>query len=232
VAGYSGGDVAPDLDEVVVREANAHAWVEVWLGDDRGWVLFDPTPPASVPQLGGASGLDRIRWAWQQLELLWDRRLLTFGLGEQIDLIDGLSAAMARARGLVRRPIVLIWIAAAVALIAVAVPGWLWWRRWIRPWRSTSKPSRGPASRAVIRLARALIPVGGIVPPSATVRSIGSQAVDFWPQAQVQIGELVRRAEDELYGDHGPTTGDAAEVKRLWKSIRSRMKNREIEIEG
>ena len=33
--------------------------------------------------------------AWQQLELMWDRRLLTFGLGEQIDLVDGLVGRFA-----------------------------------------------------------------------------------------------------------------------------------------
>ena len=67
-AGYAGGDLSPDGDELVVREANAHAWVEVWLGAERGWVTFDPTPAVGVPGMGGVSGLERIRWAWQQLE--------------------------------------------------------------------------------------------------------------------------------------------------------------------
>lgn len=31
----------------LVRERNAHAWVEAWL-PERGWVTYDPTPPAGL----------------------------------------------------------------------------------------------------------------------------------------------------------------------------------------
>ncbi len=46
VLGFTPGTVAtqPDgTDVVVVRERNAHAWVELWI-DTQGWVRFDPTP--------------------------------------------------------------------------------------------------------------------------------------------------------------------------------------------
>ncbi|MGD8441550.1 MAG: transglutaminaseTgpA domain-containing protein, partial [Holophagae bacterium] len=62
VAGYSGGDLSPDGDELVVRESNAHAWVEVWLGVERGWVTYDPTPAVGVPGLAGMTGAQRLRW--------------------------------------------------------------------------------------------------------------------------------------------------------------------------
>ncbi|WP_336134746.1 transglutaminase domain-containing protein [Natronomonas amylolytica] len=60
VTGYSPGDRVGD-DEYRVSEANAHAWVEVYIAD-VGWVTFDPTPaegrveagrdPASLDELG------------------------------------------------------------------------------------------------------------------------------------------------------------------------------------
>lgn len=46
VLGFTPGDVAEQADGtevVVVRENNAHAWVELWM-DGQGWVRFDPTP--------------------------------------------------------------------------------------------------------------------------------------------------------------------------------------------
>lgn len=45
VIGFTGGEVVdtPDGPLTIVRERNAHAWVEVWL-DGQGWVGFDPTP--------------------------------------------------------------------------------------------------------------------------------------------------------------------------------------------
>jgi transglutaminase-like putative cysteine protease len=46
VWGYTSGNVEPQEDgteKVVVRDRNAHAWVELWL-EPFGWVQFDPTP--------------------------------------------------------------------------------------------------------------------------------------------------------------------------------------------
>jgi len=229
VAGYRGGDISPDGDAVVVREANAHAWVEVWLGAERGWVAYDPTPPVGVPGFGGVSGIDRARWAWQQLELLWDRRLLTFGLGEQIDLVDGILEAARRAAASVDRRSVTAGGIALVSILAVGFVGWTAIGRRL-PRRRGTGTARGPASRAVGRLARALIPVGGVVPPWATVRSIGRQAVSFWPGSASAVDELVERAEVELYGPSAGRRADPAEIRRLWKTIRRGMKGRELMI--
>ena len=230
VAGYAGGDLSPDGDELVVREANAHAWVEVWLGADRGWVAFDPTPAVGVPGLGGVSGVERVRWAWQQLELFWDRKLLTFGFGDQVDLVDDLVEAFHRVSRSIDRSAVILGGVVGLLAVTLSVVVWRLWRRGLRPWRAASRRARGPASRAVNRLARALIPVGGVVPPWATVRAIGRQAESFWPQSAPAVGELVERAEDELYGEGGHRDVDPAEVRRLWKTIRRGMKQRELTV--
>lgn len=231
VGGYSGGDISPNGDELVVREANAHAWVEVWLGKDLGWVSYDPTPPIGVPGLGSVSGLERLRWIWQQAELLWDQKLLTFGLGEQLDLVEGLVEWIRAIPELIRRRSVILSAGVLVTVIVVVTLLRLWWLRRIRPWRVGSRRTHGPASRAVNRLARALIPVGGIVPPWSTVRSIGRQAVAFWPQSAPAVEELVGRAEDELYGLDGHQESDPAEIRAMWKRIRSGMKHREMTVE-
>jgi hypothetical protein len=73
--------------------------------------------------------------------------------------------------------------------------------------------------------------VGGVVPPSSTVRSIGRQAVAFWPQSAPAVEELVTRAEDELYGFEGCRNTDPAEVRELWKRIRQGMKHRELTVD-
>lgn len=48
VTGYSTGEYDPILNQAVVRERDAHAWVEVWF-TGHGWVQIDPTP--GVPAL-------------------------------------------------------------------------------------------------------------------------------------------------------------------------------------
>jgi transglutaminase-like putative cysteine protease len=42
VTGYQGGEVNALGNYLIVRQADAHAWTEVWL-KDRGWVRVDPT---------------------------------------------------------------------------------------------------------------------------------------------------------------------------------------------
>ena len=42
VAGYQGGEPGAGGDYLIVRQYDAHAWLEVWF-EDRGWVRVDPT---------------------------------------------------------------------------------------------------------------------------------------------------------------------------------------------
>jgi transglutaminase-like putative cysteine protease len=42
VAGYQGGEAGAGGEYLIVRQYDAHAWVEVWL-PERGWIRFDPT---------------------------------------------------------------------------------------------------------------------------------------------------------------------------------------------
>ena len=45
-AGFTPGGFRKRRGEWVVRDTDAHSWVEVWF-DDIGWVTIDPTPPAT-----------------------------------------------------------------------------------------------------------------------------------------------------------------------------------------
>jgi transglutaminase-like putative cysteine protease len=227
VAGYSGGDLSPDHDELVVRESNAHAWVEVWLDAERGWVAFDPTPAEGVPGLGGPTGLERVRWLWQQAELWWDRRLLTFGLGEQIEIVEGLSGMLHRSVEVLRRRETAAAGCSVAAILLILVAGRIWWRR-SRPDGAAVRSGHTPAVRAIRRLARSLVPMSGVVPPSATVRDIGRQASALWPRVAGPVAELVGQAEDELYGPNGEGRADPAAARRLWRTIRRGIRTQEL----
>jgi hypothetical protein len=188
-------------------------------------VTYDPTPAVGVPGLAGMTGAQRLRWTWQQIEQLWDRRLLTFGLAEQVDLVDGFSAIVQRSgRWLGGHPAVVL--ATLFGIVMLTVGGLVVTRRTMGR-RVVPRRGRGPASRAVARLARALVPVGGDVSPSATVRSIGRQATAFWPQAAPAVVELVTRAEDELYGADNRDRSDPKEIRQLWRQIRRGMTGRQ-----
>lgn len=67
VTGYRGGDRNRVGGYTVVRERNAHAWVEAWI--DGGWRAFDPTPPIDGMRRseGGLDGaLDVVTYAFER----------------------------------------------------------------------------------------------------------------------------------------------------------------------
>jgi len=47
VTGYQGGTINPIGNYLVVSQRDAHAWTEVWLGENEGWVRIDPTSAVS-----------------------------------------------------------------------------------------------------------------------------------------------------------------------------------------
>jgi protein-glutamine gamma-glutamyltransferase len=47
VTGYQGGTINPVGQYLIVKQRDAHAWTEVWLGSERGWVRIDPTSAVS-----------------------------------------------------------------------------------------------------------------------------------------------------------------------------------------
>ncbi|MGH8944816.1 MAG: transglutaminaseTgpA domain-containing protein [Acidimicrobiia bacterium] len=64
VWGFTPGQVEPQAegpDVVVVRDTNAHAWVEMWM-DGFGWVSFDPTPRGAFQPPSPTASFDPTRF--------------------------------------------------------------------------------------------------------------------------------------------------------------------------
>jgi hypothetical protein len=132
VAGY----LVQEFDEAegryLVRDRNAHAWVEVFVGE-RGWQRFDPSPPAAVRELTASTpGLvDRADWLWQQgvigFDGLTQKRLagaMDFGISERLmNAVHGVRR-WAADQAFYFGPTGYVWItlvmlAAAIACVAV-----------------------------------------------------------------------------------------------------------------
>jgi protein-glutamine gamma-glutamyltransferase len=83
----------------VIRNSNAHAWVEIFDGQNQ-WLRVDPTPGAEVP-FGGAMAVTaampmQSEQGWSarldSLRMLWYRRVINFDQTDQQDLANVLSA--------------------------------------------------------------------------------------------------------------------------------------------
>jgi transglutaminase-like putative cysteine protease len=102
VTGYQGGEINPINRELIVRQADAHAWVEVWIEKD-GWVRVDPTSAVSPDRIDnginaalGPIGvtasiiaadrlgiLSNVRFAWDALNSQWNQWVLGYNIDRQ-----------------------------------------------------------------------------------------------------------------------------------------------------
>jgi len=219
VAGYSGGSLAFDGQSAVVREANAHTWVEARVGPGPEWTTFDPTPAAEVPALIRPTGREKLQWALQWMQSSWDRYMLTFGFGEQVRV---LSAVASMVEAVVRS---VSWWMLGVVAVVVGVSAFLVGRlQRRRPRLRRSSRSGTPAAEIIARVAGRLDRAGVDVPPRATVRWIARHARARWPAIGAAVGDLAWLAERELYGERVPRPANRAVVRKLWAQARRGMK--------
>jgi protein-glutamine gamma-glutamyltransferase len=87
VIGYAAWEYDESAKAYEVVEANAHAWVEVYVGDGR-WVTFDPTPAASLLRILEAEGgiAARLRRLYDRAGGAWSRTIVGYDAGLQADL--------------------------------------------------------------------------------------------------------------------------------------------------
>jgi len=113
VTGYQGGEINPLNRELIVRQADAHAWVEVWL-ENEGWIRIDPTSAVSpdridnginaalgpigvIPSIIAADRLGilaNLRFAWDALNSQWNQWVLGYNVDRQRQFLSrfGLDA--------------------------------------------------------------------------------------------------------------------------------------------
>ncbi|MBC8021594.1 MAG: DUF3488 domain-containing transglutaminase family protein, partial [Burkholderiales bacterium] len=110
VTGYQGGEVNQINNELVVRQADAHAWVEIWLRD-QGWVRVDPTAAVSPLRVeGGVNAalgpigvlptliaadplglLSGVRDAWRAMNSQWDAWVVGYTVEKQRQFFSDLG---------------------------------------------------------------------------------------------------------------------------------------------
>jgi len=87
VTGFLSGEYNDVGGDYIVRESDAHAWVEVFF-PDYGWITVDPTPPANAPRSGLLDTLSRY-WDWFQFA--WGEWVINYDFAHQLTLGQNLE---------------------------------------------------------------------------------------------------------------------------------------------
>lgn len=84
VTGFAGGEKNKYGGYIIVRQSDAHSWVETVI--DGRWKRFDPTPPAPQPKMPSLPSL-----YIDSLRLKWYRYVVNFSSSDQKNLIRYIS---------------------------------------------------------------------------------------------------------------------------------------------
>jgi protein-glutamine gamma-glutamyltransferase len=209
VTGYQGGTFNRFSDYWIVRQSDAHAWTEVWVG--HGWMRVDPTAaiaPSRVERgLNDAVGAGPLGSRWQQrtpwladvrlrldaLRQIWRERILLFDQDSQQKLLEWMNIPEPDGQKLV------MVLAAALALVLV----WLTWqvRREIDPTRK--ELLLRAYERLCAKMAAAGVPRLAHEGPEDYAARIALRRPDLGAAA----GALCRRYSDLRYAAATPDAG-------------------------
>lgn len=95
VSGFSPGEWNAYGDYFLVRQRDAHTWVEVWF-PESGWIPFDPTPLVSEPV--AAPIVATVTQFLDTLRYQWNRYVVQFSLRDQVAVVQEIREESAVAR--------------------------------------------------------------------------------------------------------------------------------------
>ena len=148
VTGYMGADPAPVDGYHIVRQSNAHAWVEYWQAGE-GWLRSDPTAAVSPDRIVRGTGptprpglvanaiasvnpalLARLRTLLEATNNRWNQWVMNYSRAQQFRLLESLGVDSPSWHDLAYALIVLLCAG------SLAAAGWaLWDRQRQDPWQ-------------------------------------------------------------------------------------------------
>jgi transglutaminase-like putative cysteine protease len=231
VTGFQGGELNGIDDYWVVRNADAHAWAEVWL-EQRGWVRVDPTGavwPARVSMLQNSwqrltrpegfavrtvdaispQLLGQLRAFWDAANNRWNQWVLNYTQTRQLDLLRSIGFSAPQMIDLAK---ILIGVLVVALLFGIA---WAMWER------SEHDPWLRLLTRARTRLERmgVTMPPGAAVTPRALIRQV--QASSLPKEWCEMVTHWLLQLERWRYCAAGDATGAGSltDLRKQWRNI-------------
>jgi transglutaminase-like putative cysteine protease len=197
VVGYQGGEINPLGGYLIVRQADAHAWSEVWLAG-QGWVRVDPTAavaPSRVEDglagtlpggahsagfsLGPRSWIRDLQFSWDALDNGWNQWILGYGPALQKRFFSGVGLRYGH-----WTEVGIVLTLAVLVVMGLVVSYWLWRAR-----PQPSDPAARLYQRFCRRLARAGLPRAGHEGPL----DFGARIARARPELGAEVEAITQR---------------------------------------
>lgn len=100
VNGFQRGEYNETAEMFVVKQKNAHSWVEVYFPKENAWVMFDPTPAAGQNISENSAGMfNFVEKYLDALEALWIQYFVSYDNQEQRSLFRSVKNGFADFQG-------------------------------------------------------------------------------------------------------------------------------------
>jgi hypothetical protein len=209
VGGYYGGEYNPLGGYHVIRQRDAHAWVEMW--DGTRWTTWDPTPSDMRP----GSDQPGILMAYlsavsESINFFWDRYILTFGLSDQVNLMASAFYAARDVLGRMRGGFAISpQLRPAATVIAIAFVAML----------SALALRRRRRLTLFDLLARRLARAGLVVPPSMTSAEVVVLVRRNLPAAATVVARIVELYERDRFSPTRLSREEAREARMALRQV-------------
>jgi transglutaminase-like putative cysteine protease len=232
VVGYQGGSPGANDEYLIVRQYDAHAWVEAWF-PGQGWVRVDPTAAIAPQRIESGlrdavaeegsflendwtspqryGDMAMLQWASLQLDRInyqWQRWVVGYQGQSQMDLMSRLPGGI----GMRELGYITAGIVGAALLLAGLVTAWQYRR----------VESRNPFGRILGRWYRLCDRAGVPVRHGETPAQLASRLARAKPAAAGTATAFARLINKHYYGRDSDTGhhGELAKMKRLLATMK------------
>ncbi|MGE0085790.1 MAG: DUF3488 and DUF4129 domain-containing transglutaminase family protein [Desulfococcaceae bacterium] len=200
VGGYQGGEVNPYGGYLIVRQAHAHAWAEVWFSG-KGWTRTDPTAAVAPERVEGrpedalsdtdlfnlfsltgtgwlGSIFTNIGFGWDMVNAYWNIWFMTYSLQDQTGMLAKLGIRTDSWKWLVKTALL------AAGLIAFTV-----FLFSVRMWQKSAK-AKDPVRTVYDRFCRKLEKKGVFRLPETGPLDYADTVISARPDLKADISEI------------------------------------------
>jgi transglutaminase-like putative cysteine protease len=207
VNGFLGGELNKYGGYLIVRQRNAHSWVEALI--DGKWKRFDPAPPVFVEHDSDlALYIDMLR-------MMWDRYVVAFSISDQREIVKAFSTPFRQPLSYDFRlhrfyGIIYIILLLPCIIVILFLFKHLHFRRY------------GFVTAQYMKLRKAIKNKGATITLSSTPAEVKKEAVQFGIGSKVD--EFIKLYEDNRFGGKSMKGEDRVRYQNLMEEIKRKIR--------